>query len=614
MYVDLFTVSVGDDVRGSPRRGAAFRRSSNGARAPCHHLHPLPAGHSACGPQLADHTAAAERGAYSEGESRTECGAVFDRTGRLVRETLWGEDHWTSINPPVQLPAVTHLTGTVASILSNWSHAYYHWLLECLPRVAVLAASGLEYDALLVPENLCSFHRESLSLVGVPDEKLVPFTGNNVEVDKLLWVSPLANVGFPTPYLVEWMRTMLGAPASVPHRRLYLPRRGTRRVANERAVMKLLWPLGFETIDTDALSVAQQIKVFSEARLAVGPHGGAFTNAVFSRHLTAVEFYQAAHANGSMTGVMAAAGHEHFYLKLSLCAYTHLLDPPAALGEHPRLAPNPRDARHLRVRVPNADQRRTAIELLLPGFAIDLMRARSFGRAHGLRVAGLTGYRNFREARRFGIDLLPDGLSLEHVVDVGANEGQFASALLAIAPNVQIEAFEPEIETAVRLHKRFGDDPRVTIHRQAVSDGEGSANFNVSSNSVFSSLRTPLQQISDYYPRGADVLNTITVPTVALDDVIHTHLSLLKIDVQGAEREELGGASRVLAETDAVLLEMNFLPHYDREASFAQLHEQMLGFEFHFYAIGLPRRATASGKFLWADAFYVRDGCSEWPQ
>ena len=244
----------------------------------------------------------------------TECGAVFDGTGRLVRETLWGEDHWTSINPPVPLPAVTHLTGTVASILSNWSHAYYHWMMECLPRVAVLAASGLEYDALLVPENLSSFHRESLSLVGVPYEKLVPFTGNNVEVDELLWVSPLANVGFPTPYLVESIRTMLAAPASVPHRRLYIPRRGTRRVANERAVMKLLWPLGFEMIDTDTLSVAEQIKVFSEARLAVGPHGGAFTNAVFSRELTAVEFYQAAHANGSMTGVMAAAGHEHFYL------------------------------------------------------------------------------------------------------------------------------------------------------------------------------------------------------------------------------------------------------------------------------------------------------------
>jgi FkbM family methyltransferase len=260
------------------------------------------------------------------------------------------------------------------------------------------------------------------------------------------------------------------------------------------------------------------------------------------------------------------------------------------------------------VRIPNADQRRTAKELLLPGLAIDLIRARSFGRAHGLNVAGLTGYRNFREARRFGLDLLPDGLSLDHVVDVGANEGQFASALLAIAPNVRIDAFEPEIETADRLDKHFADDPRVTIHRQAVSDGEGSANFNVSSNTVFSSLRTPLREITDYYPRGADVLNTITVPTVALDDVIHTHLSLLKIDVQGAEREVLVGASRVLDETDAVLLEMNFLPHYEGEASFAQLHEQMLGFEFQLHAIGLPRRAAASGRLLWADACYVRNG------
>jgi FkbM family methyltransferase len=258
------------------------------------------------------------------------------------------------------------------------------------------------------------------------------------------------------------------------------------------------------------------------------------------------------------------------------------------------------------VRIPNADQRRTAIELLLPGFAIDLMRARSFGRSHGFDVAGLRGYRNFREARRFGIDLLPDGLSLDHVVDVGANEGQFASALLAIAPNAHIDAFEPEIDTAARLHRQFGDDPRVTIHRQAVSAGEGTANFNVSSNSVFSSLRTPLPQMTDYYPRGADVLNTIIVPTVALDDVIHTHVSLLKIDVQGAEREVLVGAARVLAETDAVLLEMNFLPHYGGEATFAELHEQMLGLAFQLHAIGLPRRTAAGSCLLWADACYVR--------
>ena len=50
----------------------------------------------------------------------TECGAVFDRTGRLVRETLVND---MDEHQPTRLPAVTHLTGTVASILSNWSHA-----------------------------------------------------------------------------------------------------------------------------------------------------------------------------------------------------------------------------------------------------------------------------------------------------------------------------------------------------------------------------------------------------------------------------------------------------------------------------------------------------------
>ena len=174
--------------------------------------------------------------------------------------------------------------------------------------------------------------------MGVPYENSF-LTGNDVEVDELLWVS-LANVGFPTPYLVEWIRTVLAAPASVPHRRvLFLDVAPEGWPMWRGRVMKLLWPLGFEMIDTDTLSVAEQIKVFSEARLAVGPHGAAFTNAVFlTVNSLLSSSIRATHTNGSMTGVMAAAGHEHFYLN---CRRV----PTLTSTTHQRLWVNIRDLR-----------------------------------------------------------------------------------------------------------------------------------------------------------------------------------------------------------------------------------------------------------------------------
>jgi SAM-dependent methyltransferase len=130
----------------------------------------------------------------------------------------------------------------------------------------------------------------------------------------------------------------------------------------------------------------------------------------------------------------------------------------------------------------NRDQRRTLLRLALPGIATDIAITRRFGSDHGLDLRGLRGYLAFREAWRFGIDLLPPMPLDGPVVDVGANAGQFAGALLKVAPRARVLAVEPEPATADRLRARFHGDPRLTVVQTALGASVGRGDLHVTNN------------------------------------------------------------------------------------------------------------------------------------
>jgi capsular polysaccharide biosynthesis protein len=165
----------------------------------------------------------------------------------------------------------------------------------------------------LIPDPPAEFHLESLEMLGVARERITPFRGAHVVADELIWASPLAPIGFPSTFLIDWLRSSLGRDSD-DGSQLYLRRTGARRVANETDVLATLRPRGFDVIDPDRLSFAEQVTIFSGARRLVGSHGAAFSNGIFAPRLDALEFFHAAHINISTVGVLSAAGHAHWTL------------------------------------------------------------------------------------------------------------------------------------------------------------------------------------------------------------------------------------------------------------------------------------------------------------
>jgi len=55
-----------------------------------------------------------------------------------------------------------------------------------------------------------------------------------------------------------------------------------RRVINENALMDFLAPLGFKSYCLEDLGFNDQVKLFSKAKVVVGPHGSGLTNIVWA--------------------------------------------------------------------------------------------------------------------------------------------------------------------------------------------------------------------------------------------------------------------------------------------------------------------------------------------
>jgi FkbM family methyltransferase len=229
---------------------------------------------------------------------------------------------------------------------------------------------------------------------------------------------------------------------------------------------------------------------------------------------------------------------------------------------------------------------------------------REFGQARELGVDLFT-YRAMRAAR---LDLLPsvDLLRQGLIVDLGANVGDWTAAVLRVAPGAEIIAVEPAPEPRQALHRRFGG--RITVDPRAVSSKAGIAPFHVTGHSHSASLRTPHPESDALYgvPGAWKVKETIEVETTTVDQLVAGRsVAVLKIDVQGAERDVLAGALDTLSRTRAVLLEVTFTSHYTGDTTFPWLHEHMLERAFELVGLSAPF-VSSRNTVLWCDACYAR--------
>jgi hypothetical protein len=183
---------------------------------------------------------------------------------------------------------------------------YYHWLTEQIPRLrgveAYASATG-ETPEVLVESDPPSWVTELLDLGGVPADRRREWTRSGATVDRLV-VPKYVRKASPGEYEpsradLNWVRekfrrAVSGRTAGAGPR-LFVTRADAdeRRLENREAIGEMLHQYGFESVVPTEYSVSEQVRLFRDAEVVVGPHGAGLTNILFADDVTVVEIFPA---------------------------------------------------------------------------------------------------------------------------------------------------------------------------------------------------------------------------------------------------------------------------------------------------------------------------------
>ena len=197
------------------------------------------------------------------------------------------------------------------------------------------------------------------------------------------------------------------------------------------------------------------------------------------------------------------------------------------------------------------------------------------------------------------------------VLDVGANEGQFAQELLGAGYTGRIVSFEPLAEAHAKLRRAAAGNARWTVHeRCAIGDEDGEVTINVAGNSVSSSIRPMLGQHADAAPQSRYV-GVQQVPLRRLDPAAAAYVGdarnlYLKVDTQGYEAAVLRGATLLLDRARGVQLEMSLVPLYGGQELWDHFLDFMRAQGFVPWTLLPGFVDDATGRTLQIDAVFLR--------
>jgi FkbM family methyltransferase len=181
-------------------------------------------------------------------------------------------------------------------------------------------------------------------------------------------------------------------------------------------------------------------------------------------------------------------------------------------------------------------------------------------------------------------------------------------ALLSIFRPKNLIAVECEPRLVEQLAQTLSEWPEVRVVNAALGAREGMATFYQLRHSAGSSLLQPRAEATkEFEEHSWDVVGNAQVRTVSYDELVadEESVSILKLDIQGFEKQVLSASRSGLLKTQSVIMEVTFIPHYEQDATFEELHVLMKDRGFGLYRLSPVYHR--GGRALFADAVYVRE-------
>jgi FkbM family methyltransferase len=204
-------------------------------------------------------------------------------------------------------------------------------------------------------------------------------------------------------------------------------------------------------------------------------------------------------------------------------------------------------------------------------------------------------------------------LDVDCVVDVGANEGQYAQFLRQkVGYRGRIVSCEPLPQMAEILRAKAARDPLWEVVEGAVSDRDGTARFTLTHDSQMSSLmaaNAPTGQAFDALIQPKEILEVTTQSLATLTAMLGARFAVerpfLKLDTQGHDLQILRAGQAVLGRYVGISSELAVRPLYQEAPHMAEVMDflRQAGFDL---SLLLPFNAQHFPQMYEVDGLFVR--------
>lgn len=200
--------------------------------------------------------------------------------------------------------------------------------------------------------------------------------------------------------------------------------------------------------------------------------------------------------------------------------------------------------------------------------------------------------------------------NVNYLLDIGANEGQYAASFRDYGFQGNMISFEPLDGPFSILKERAENDKKWDVKNLAVGNEDNETIIHVAGNSESSSILPMLSLHIDAHPPSAYTTEQKTrlrkIDTACKHLISSSNRLAMKLDVQGYELQALEGAVDLLKQVHVVDIELSLDSLYDGQAGFVDVIKflEMEGFTPVSFENGFtdPR----NGHALQVDAVFIR--------
>ena len=202
-------------------------------------------------------------------------------------------------------------------------------------------------------------------------------------------------------------------------------------------------------------------------------------------------------------------------------------------------------------------------------------------------------------------------LPIHSIIDVGANEGQFAKEISQVFHDAHVYCFEPASEPYEKLRAWSAtQNGTVDSYNYALGDTEGTIDmFHHTEHSPSSSILKTTEACEKLYPFTSQQ-NLIQIKLTTLDNMTLNHLGpiaskiLIKLDVQGYEDRVIRGGIETFRKASACILEISLDNLYEKQASFKDIVILLDDIGYR-YAGNIQQMYAQDGHVIFIDALFL---------